>query len=155
MQVAQRLEDWLDGSGRPWRRIEHGRITSAEQAALVRGTPLQIGGKTLVFKVRQSFALAVVPGDCRVDNRALRKALGAQRIRFASAGELAATIGLEPGSIPPFGEPIFPYPLLVDKTLASREAIAFTVARHTVSAVMSMEDYLALAKPQAVVSLVG
>lgn len=153
--VHQRLVDWLDASGRPWQRLDHARVESAKAAAEIRGTPGHIGGKTLVFKARNQFVLVVVPGSARLDNRAFRHALGVQRYRFARPEELAATVGLEPGCIPPFGEPLYPLPLWVDAGLAAGDRIAFTLADHTVSAVMAMSDYLELAKPTGIAPLVS
>jgi prolyl-tRNA editing enzyme YbaK/EbsC (Cys-tRNA(Pro) deacylase) len=143
----ERIEHLLRERGVPWTRLTHRRVTSSAEAAEVRGTPLEIGGKTLVFKAGGQFVLVVVPGHARIDNRAFRKAVGVQRYRFANAEELAATVGLEPGCIPPFGRPIFDLPLWMDAGFARQARIAFTVASHTTSAVMSMEDYLRLAQP--------
>lgn len=149
------LERWFDDEGVAWTRLEHPRVTTAVEAAEVRGTPLDSGGKTLLFKAGKRFVLAVVPGARRIDNRSFRKALRVQRYRFARREELDALIGLEPGCIPPFAAPLVDLPLVMDAHLASQPTIAFTMANHTVSAVLAMEDYLALAKPEIVPLTLG
>jgi prolyl-tRNA editing enzyme YbaK/EbsC (Cys-tRNA(Pro) deacylase) len=52
-----------------------------------------------------------------------------------------------PGSVPPFGEPILPFPLYADTSIASNEKIAFNAGSLTDSVIMQVSDYLRLAKP--------
>jgi len=46
-------------------------------------------------------------------------------LRFASREELLELTGLVPGSVPPFGRPILPFPLYVDTGIAANDRIAF------------------------------
>jgi len=151
MAVHDRLVQLLDGV--PHRLLEHEPITSAAHAAAVRGTPVGIGGKALVMKIGKVYSVLAVPGDGRIDGRTLRASLGVQRYRFATREELLARTGLTPGSVPPFGRPLFDMPLYVDTALASRDRIAFTLGVPTASAVLPMADYMAMARPDAVVPL--
>jgi prolyl-tRNA editing enzyme YbaK/EbsC (Cys-tRNA(Pro) deacylase) len=137
----------------PHERVEHAAITSAAHAAEVRGTPARIGGKALVMKLKQAFAVLAVPGDGRIDGKVLRRGLGVQRYRYATPDELFALTGLAPGSVPPLGRPLFDLPLYVDAALADQDRIAFTLGVPTSSAVLAMTDYMALARPEAVVPL--
>ncbi len=137
----------------PHDRLEHPPITSAAHAAEVRGTPARIGGKAIVMKLRSDFAVLALPGDGRLDGRALRHGLHVQRYRFATPEELLDLTGLAPGSVPPFGRPVFDLPLFVDSALAAQEHIAFTLAIPTSSAILAMADYMALARPEAVLPL--
>jgi Ala-tRNA(Pro) deacylase len=132
--------------------IDHAPITSAAHASIVRGTPPEIGGKTLLLKLERDFALLVLPGDARLDGKAVRRAFGIQRYRFASSEELLAHTGLTPGSVPPFGQ-LFGLPLYVDAELVRQPRIAFTLGVPDRSAILAMTDYLALARPDRVVSL--
>lgn len=148
--VRERIEAWLAACGAPYRPIEHAAAATAEQAAAARGTPLEIGGKTLLMKVGrgEDFALVVVSGARVVDSRLLRRHLGVQRLRFATAAELLARTGLAPGCVPPFGRPVFDLPLLADAATAAAAEIAFALGTHTASARMATADWLRAARPE-------
>jgi len=44
--------------------------------------------------------------------------------------------------VPPFGEPILPFKLYLDRAILANEKIAFNAGSLTNSIVMSMSDYL-------------
>ena len=146
MDAAQRLTELLEASGRPVRWLEHAYADTAESVAEARGTPLAIGGKSLVFKLPDGFALFVLSGARRVDSKAIRRRFGG-KLRFATREELHALTGLVPGCVPPFGRPLFEVELYVDAHTAEQPEIAFSAAEHTRSARMATADYLAVAQP--------
>ncbi|HCH63110.1 MAG TPA: hypothetical protein DFR83_09915 [Deltaproteobacteria bacterium] len=150
--TTERIMSLLDSAGVPYRCIEHPVVRTSEEAARVRGTPLEIGGKSLLFKIgkKSDFCLFVVSAALRTDNRPMRRFLGVQKLRFARREELLSHTGLEPGCVPPFGAPIFDLPLYVDERLAAGEEIAFTAADHRMSIRMKMADYLTVANPTGV-----
>lgn len=149
---AERLLSMLEASGRPFELIEHGHAKTAEEVASMRGTSLGIGGKSLLFKLQTGFAIFVLSGERRTDNRLLRKHLGIQRLRFARLEELSQLTALTPGCVPPFGRPLFDLPLYVDRNTADQAEIAFSMASHTHSVRMATADYLAIAAPTDVYS---
>jgi prolyl-tRNA editing enzyme YbaK/EbsC (Cys-tRNA(Pro) deacylase) len=133
-----------------FREIVHAPTQTSEQSAVVRGEPLWMGGKALVLKSGEHYSLIVVPGDRRLSSAKARRSLGLKKSRFASKEELAELTGLVPGSVPPFGEPILPMPLYVDRTLTENDRIAFNAGSLTVSHIISMDDYLRIARPTLV-----
>ncbi|MEQ1502705.1 MAG: YbaK/EbsC family protein [Myxococcota bacterium] len=152
--VPARVFAVLDAGAVRHRTIEHAPAYDADQAARLRGTPLAIGAKALVFKLDRGigFAVFALPADHTVDNRRLRRHLGVRRYRFATPAELAAVTTLEPGAVPPFGRPVFDLPLYVDQALAGSRELAFTAGSHTVSVVLATADWLAVAHPTDVFS---
>ncbi|MEZ4234662.1 MAG: YbaK/EbsC family protein [Myxococcota bacterium] len=152
MTVAERILDLFDAAGCGYRLLDHPPAYDAEQAARLRDTPLSEGGKALVMRLDRGigFAVLALAADRQVDNRALRKHLGVRRYRFATPEELEAHTGLQPGCIPPFGEPVLPLPLYVDQDLAAGERIAFTAGSHTLSVVVATPEWLAVARPTEV-----
>ena len=108
---------------------------------------LSNGGKALLLKVDDAFGLFVLPADRRLDSRAIRDELGTRRTRFASAEELYELAGLVPGGVPPFGEPILPFPLHLDAQIPQNERIAFNAGSLEHSFIMSVEAYLSVAEP--------
>lgn len=151
MSPADQLLGWLRGTGHPFEVIEHAEARSAVDAAVARGTPLEMGGKTVVMKVeRIGYAAIVVGSHRRIEGRLLRKALHVQRYRFASREELEELEGLSPGEIPPIGRPLFPVELFVGQDLVERAEIAFAAASATRSIRMATADWIAVARPTVV-----
>ena len=148
MPILHRIEALLTGV--PHQRIEHDPISSSEDAARLRGTPLAIGGKSLVMKVGGLFAVFVISAARRSQGRLIRRHFGASRLRFATHEELLSLTGLTPGCVPPFGPPVFELPLYVEQSIIDNERIAFSAGSHTISMVMTVPDYLAIARPTAV-----
>lgn len=128
--------------------IEHARVTTSEEAARARGCPLSMGAKSIVFKADGFFRLFVTSAALALRSRKIRHHLGVRRTRFATPQELLELTGVEPGAVPPFGEPILPLPLYVDPKLLENETIAFTPGVHTVSIFMKSTDYITAARPE-------
>ena len=141
--VTERLERWLREHGVSFRLLEHAPVFTSEEAARVRGTPIEAGAKALVLRAEAQTVHVVLPGHRRVDNAHLRAILGTRTLRFATPEELLALTGCTPGAVPPFGN-LFGLTVLVDKELAQREEIAFNAGSHTVSIVMRCADFLRL-----------
>ena len=71
--------------------------------------------------------------------------------RFVSPDELLRLTGLVPGSIPPFGKPLLPFEVFVDPSILDNERIAFNAGSLTDSIIMSVDDYLRIARPEVFV----
>ena len=135
------------------RHLHHAPTPTSEDSARVRGEPLEVGGKALVLKVDEAFILLVLSAARKLDSKRLRKTLGARKVRFASREELHELTGLVPGSVPPFGTPLLPLPLLVDQSVLENERIAFNAGSLEESIIMSVEDWRACAAPSRVVEV--
>jgi len=154
MSVLERIRKWLTDEGIAFREVQHEPTLTSEDSARARGEELRNGGKALLMKVDTDFALFVLPADRRVNSSAIRKALGVRKLRFASREELDELTreteqpGLVPGSVPPFGQPILPFPLYVDSAIEANERIAFNAGSLTDSIIMDVTAYLMIARPQ-------
>ncbi len=113
----------------------------------MRGEELRNGGKALLIKTDDVFRLFVLPADCKADSGVIRKEFGVRKTRFATPGELLELTGLVPGSVPPFGAPILPFELYVDRGIRENERIAFNAGSLTDSMILSVQDYLRVAQP--------
>ena len=153
--VLDAIRRLLDGLGISYREVHHEPTYTSEDAARVRGEELRNGGKALLMKGKTTYRLFVLPADRRIDSSAVRKELGLRKMRFATPEELMELTGLVPGSVPPFGEPILPYELFVDSAIGDNERIAFNAGSLTDSIIMSVDDYLAAARPSRIFSFTG
>ena len=107
-----------------------------------------MGGKALLIKVDDVYRLFVLSADRKLDSAAVKRRFSARKMRFATPEELAELTGLVPGSVPPFGQPLLPFPLYVDPSVFENERVAFNAGSLTDSIVMATEDYRRVALPE-------
>ena len=125
--------------------ISHEPTRTSEDSARARGEALETGGKALLLKAGEAFSVFVLSAALKLDSSAVKKRLGVKSLRFATADELMDLTGLVPGSVPPFGEPVLPFPLFVDESIEANDRIAFNAGSLTDSVVLSTVDYLRVA----------
>jgi len=138
----------LDEAGVAYRRLHHAPTRTSEDSARERDEPIRVGGKALLMKMDGDYALFVISAALRADSGAVRRNMGCRKLRFATAQELAELTGLVPGSVPPFGRPVLPFDLYVDASICENDRIAFNAGSLTDSIIMSVDDYLSVAKPE-------
>ena len=148
--VLNTIRDWLTSEKTEFREVHHEPTFTSEESARARGEELRVGGKALLMRTGDEFALFVLPADRKVDSGAIRRELQLGKLRFASREELAEQTGLVPGCVPPFGRPILPFALYVDKAIRENDRIAFNAGSLTDSMILAMDDYLRLAKPEKI-----
>ncbi|MFN0055329.1 MAG: YbaK/EbsC family protein [Planctomycetales bacterium] len=145
--ILQSLREWFTSAGVFFREVHHPPTYTSEESAQARGEELRLGGKALLLRGDDAFSLFVIPADRKLASAAIRRQLGFRKLRFASRDELLALTGLVPGSVPPFGRPILPFPLYVDQAIERNDRIAFNAGSLTDSIIMGVPDYLSLAAP--------
>ncbi|WP_441245331.1 YbaK/EbsC family protein [Kitasatospora sp. McL0602] len=150
-----RLMELLEGAGPGGLRIiDHEPEGNTAAASELRGHPLEQAAKCIVVRVKlagggERYALAVVPGDRRVDLDAVGRLLGGTRVGFADRTTAERLTGCVSGSIIPFS--FHPeLQLVVAPELLTHSRIYFNVARLDRSAELSSVAYQVLAQPQVV-----
>src|ERR1700722_9346701 len=146
--ILEQIRAWLRAEGVGFREVHHEPTRTSEDSARARGEELRVGGKALLIKVDDDFRLFVLSAEKKLDSGAIRRRFEARKTRFATPEELAELTGLVPGSVPPFGPPILPFPLYVDPSVMANERIAFNAGSLTDSIVMPIEDYRRLASAE-------
>lgn len=146
--VLERITSMLDLAGAAYRLVHHEPTRTSEDSARVRGEPLRVGGKALLVRVDDAFRLFVLSAALKFDSASAKRRFAARSIRFATADELTALTGLVPGAVPPFGEPILPFPLYVDPSVLENDRVAFNAGSLTDSIIMPLDDYRRAARPE-------
>jgi Ala-tRNA(Pro) deacylase len=149
--LLDQIRAWLSTEGVPFREVHHEPTRTSEDSARARGEELRVGGKALLVKVDDVYRLFVLSADRKLDSAAVKRYFGARKTRFATPEELAELTGLVPGSVPPFGQPVLPFPLYADPSVFENERIAFNAGSLTDSIVMPAGDYRRLASPEVFV----
>jgi prolyl-tRNA editing enzyme YbaK/EbsC (Cys-tRNA(Pro) deacylase) len=88
--VDARIEEFTEGT------------LTAREAARAVGCELGQIVKSLVLVCDGAYVLALVPGDRRADEDAVRTAVGAEDVRVAKPDEVLHATGFEPGAVAPF-----------------------------------------------------
>ena len=146
--LVDQIRAWLVSECAQFREVHHEPTRTSEDSARARGEELRVGGKALLIRIDSVFRLFVLSADRKLDSAAIKQHFGARKTRFATPEELAELTGLVPGSVPPFGQPILPFPLFVDPSVFENERIAFNAGSLTDSIVMPIEDYRRLASAE-------
>ncbi len=146
MTVLDNIVKLLDEQQINYKLTHHEATLTSEDSARVRGEDLATGAKAIVYKVQDEFCLFVLAADRRLDPKKIKvlfKEMGkrAKKGRFATREELLEQTGLVPGSVPPYGNPILPYDLYIDKSLLENDSISYNAGSLTDSIKMSLTDY--------------
>jgi len=149
LKILEHIRKHLNAAGIAYREVEHQPTRTSEESAAARGEELRVGAKALLLRTDDVFQLFVLPADRKLDSAAVRRQLGLRKTRFASVEELESLVGLVPGAVPPFGEPILPFNLYADEALGvDTDRVAFNAGSLTHSIIMSAADWLSIAKPK-------
>ena len=149
--IHEQLRALLEREGARFRVIEHPEEGRTEHVTRIRGNRLEQAVKSLVVQVRVSrkenlYALANVPGDCRLDFEGIRAHFNAGSVAMAARDKAQQLTGCVPGAIPPFSfnEKL---QLLADPLIRENEEVVFNAGRLDRSIFMRLEDYVRIALP--------
>lgn len=152
--IHEKLKTLLDEHHAIYRVLEHEAEGRTEFITRIRGNRLEQAIKSMVVQVRMSrkenlYALANVPGDCRVDFDGIKTHFNADSVAMAAREKAEALTGCAIGSIPPFSfnENLI---LIADPLIKENEEVVFNAGSLERSIFMKMEDYFRIANPQAI-----
>src|SRR5690606_25686144 len=129
-----------------YKASEHEPVLTSQEAAKVRGVSLESGAKAMVMLADKQPIMVVVPGNKKVDAKALKKLYGFKDVEMVSREKLVELAGLQPGAVPPMGS-LFSLPTYVDTSLGENKLINFNAGRHDRSIEMSYNDFLRVEQP--------
>lgn len=144
--VTDRLLALLTAGAADFRVLQHPPAHTSEEAAQIRGTPLEEGAKALVFAADERTVLLVVQAHRRIDSRAFKRAHGVKNLRMLPADTLLALTGLEPGAVPPFGS-LFGFPTYADEGLVTLPRMVFNAGSRSTSVLLATADYFRVEAP--------
>jgi len=149
--IHQILCALLDREGAVYRVIEHEAEGRTELIAKIRGNRIEQSIKSMTLQVRitkkeNTYCLANIPGDCRVDFDGVKSYFNADSVAFASKEKAQALTGCVIGAIPPFSfnEQL---QVLADPLIQENEEVVFNAGRLDRSIFMKLDDYIRIAKP--------
>jgi Cys-tRNA(Pro)/Cys-tRNA(Cys) deacylase len=116
----------LDAFGIPYRLLPHSEpVFTVEAAARQRGVIREEMVKSILLRDRDGrYVMACVPGDARLDPKAVRAHLGDEwkRLHFATGEEIETVTGCVQGAVAPLGLPE-EVPVVFDEAFGALEKV--------------------------------
>jgi len=147
---VQKLKKFLDSNGVKYVVMKHSTAYTAQEIAASAHIPGKELAKTVMIKVDDKMAMAVLPASYKVDFDLLKDATGADQVELASEEEFKYTFpDCEIGAMPPFGN-LYDMEVYSAESLAEDEEIAFNAGSHKELIKLAYKDFENLVKPKVV-----
>ena len=147
---VKKLKKFLDSHGVKYVSISHSPAYSAQTIAESANIPGKELAKTVIVKIDDRFAMAVLPASYRIHLGHLKVAASAGHVELATEPELENLFpDCEKGAMPPFGN-LYDMDVYVAEQLTEDEEIAFSAGSHTELVKMSYKDFESLVAPKVV-----
>jgi len=141
------LDEFLAKARIPYTTFRHPPAFTAMHAAAISHVRGQSWAKTVVCFADAEAILAVVPVHYTIDLERLRELAGANAVRLAQVGEIAALYpDCEEGAMPPFGA-LYLQRVFVEKSFVGDPEMVFNAGTHTDCIRMHYGDFADVAKP--------
>jgi len=145
---VKKLRDFLDEKGIKYVIISHSAAYTAQEIAAAAHIPGKNVAKTIVVKLDDRMAMAVLPATYKADLGLLKKAVGASKAELASEGEFKGLFpDCEIGAMPPVGN-LYEMEVIVSESLAEDEEIAFNACSHRELIKMAYKDFEKIVQPK-------
>jgi Ala-tRNA(Pro) deacylase len=141
------LTKFLDDNKVKYVTIRHSIAYTAQQIAESAHIPGDEIAKTVMVKLDDSLAMAVLRATDKVDLDLLRGAAGAAKAELATEDQFQGMFpGVEPGAMPPFGN-LYGMAVYVDEGLTRDLRIAFNAGTHSELIQLDYADFERLVRP--------
>ncbi len=145
---SQLLKALLDENDIKYVSIMHSMAFTAVEVAKSAHIPSRELAKTVIIKVDNVLAMAVVPANYQVNLEILKQTLGTQQISLAKESEFTSHFkDCEVGAMPPFGC-LYNMEVYIAESLSEDDKIAFNAGSHLEAIQMYYKDYENLVKPR-------
>lgn len=147
---VKRLKEYLDAHEVKYVTIRHSPAYTAQEVAASAHVPGREMAKTVMIKLDDDIAMAVLPASFHVDLDRLQEITGAKNVDLASEDEFKDLFpACEVGAMPPFGN-LYDLRVFADASLAEDEEIAFESGSHSELIRLTYSDYVRLVEPVVV-----
>ena len=143
-----RLKEFLDSHKIQYIVISHSVAYTANGIAALTHIPGKELAKTVIMKIDNLIAMAVVSASQHVDLAALRAATGARNVELATESEFRNKFpDCETSAMPPFGN-LYGIDVYADESLARDKEIAFNAGSHRELVRLAWDDFKTLVRPK-------
>jgi len=147
---VRKLKEYLDDHHVKYITISHSPAFTAQAVAQSAHIPGKELAKTVIVKLDDGYAMAVLPASHKVDLDYLKRGVTAHDVSLASESEFEGLFpDCELGAMPPFGN-LYDMDVYVAEELTEDEEIAFNAGSHTELVKMAYKDYADLVTPKVI-----
>ncbi len=144
---VDKLKKFLDDQHVKYVTIKHSRSYTAQEVADSAHIAGREMAKTVMVKLGDRMAMAVLPAPDMVSIERLRAVTGVKDIEIATENEFSGSFpNCEVGAMPPFGN-LWGMAVYVDERLREDERIAFNAGTHTELVQLAYSDFERLVQP--------
>lgn len=144
---VQKLKKFLDENQVKYTVCSHSPAYTAQEIAAKAHISGDSFAKTVLIKIDQKLAMAVLPASYHVDFELLKELIGSKDIRLAHESEFKNIFpNCEVGAMPPFGN-LWDLGVFVAESLTQNETIAFNAGSHSEIMKLDFKDFEKFAKP--------
>jgi Ala-tRNA(Pro) deacylase len=143
-----KLKKFLDENKVQYVTITHSQAFTAQQVAASAHIKGKEMAKTVIIKINDKLAMAVLPATYHVDFHLLKEVTGNEDVVLAHESEFKEIFDdCELGAMPPFGN-LYNMDVYVAQSLAEDDEIAFNAGTHSELVRMKYSDFNRLVKPK-------
>ena len=143
-----KLIEYLDDNNVQYITITHSQAFTAQQVAASAHIKGKEMAKTVIIKINEKLAMAVLPATFHVDFHLLKEVTGNESVVLAHESEFREIFNdCELGAMPPFGN-LYNVDVYVAESLTKNEEIAFNAGTHSELIRMKYSDFERLVKPK-------
>jgi Ala-tRNA(Pro) deacylase len=147
MNVLRRLKEYLNENKVKYIKISHSPAYTAQEIAASIHIPGKELAKTVIVKVPDGYAMAVLPASHKINFNLLKEAMAKKELRLSNEKEFKNIFpDCEVGAMPPFGN-FYDLPVYVASALSEDKEIVFNAGTHIDVIRMSYSDFEKLANP--------
>jgi Ala-tRNA(Pro) deacylase len=140
MTIANKLKDYIDGTGISYDTVAHHRTATSRQSAVAAHVPGSRMAKSVVVHHELGYALAVVPSTHRIELGTLQDVMD-RRLGLASEDEVVSLFSdCDIGAVPPIGA-AYDVPVILDESLAGDGDVYFEGGDHKTLVHVSGKDF--------------
>jgi Ala-tRNA(Pro) deacylase len=147
---AKKLKEFLDKNKIKYVSIKHSLAFTSLEVAESTHIPGKNFAKTVIIKIDNKLAMAVLPANFLVDVDLIKDVVKADFVELAAEKEFENLFpGCEIGAMPPFGN-LYDMDVYVASTLTKDEEIVFNAGSHTEVIKIAYKDFEKLVNPKIV-----
>lgn len=145
---VKRVKEFLDKAGVKYVVVSHAPAYTAQEIAASAHISGEELAKTVIVKLDDKMAMAVLPASRVIDFTGLKELAGASQAGLATEDEFRSLFPeCEVGAMPPFGN-LYDMSVFVDSSLTADEEIAFNAGSHKELLRLAYKDFEKLVEPK-------
>lgn len=147
---AKKLRDYLDNHHVKYVCISHSPAYTSQEVAAAAHVSGKNFAKTVIIKIDDQLAMAVLPAHDHINFALLKETLRARRVDLAAEMDFKWQFPeCEVGAMPPFGN-LYEMPVYVSNQLPRHRQIIFNAGSHGELMQMAYSDFERLVKPKVI-----